>query len=322
MFTLQDEYGMLPDGASDKYVNMLAAKPPIQGFALAYVLDEVGFDALSLAQAEKIYEPMCKWANYWTTFRDPDGDGLVSYMHGDESGWDDSSIFAKGMPVSTPDIAAFLILVMEGCGKLAQRLGLTAESETWLKKSKTMLDSMIATYWNGQKFICRMNGTGEIVDEESIAVYQPIILGKRLPPEIAEKIAKTVGDPAKFFMPAGFASESQLSPYYDVTNGPFMLGTILAPVQLMMTVGLYMAGQKEVALKNAFNWCEACLEVGPQTIMRSPPQKNPPKPVAKPVLPPFKEGYKPFPGGYSSWGAAVFLVLGSLLSGHEGEVEK
>ena len=42
MFTFQDEYGMLPDGASDKYVTMLAPKPAIQGFALSYILDRVG----------------------------------------------------------------------------------------------------------------------------------------------------------------------------------------------------------------------------------------------------------------------------------------
>ncbi len=39
MFTFQDEYGQLPHGASDKYVNMLAPKPPFQGFALSYILD-------------------------------------------------------------------------------------------------------------------------------------------------------------------------------------------------------------------------------------------------------------------------------------------
>ena len=311
MFTLQDEYGMLPDSASDRYVTMLAPKPPFQGFALSYILDRVGLDALSAAHCEKLYAPMCRWADYWLAFRDRDHDGLAAYVHGDESGWDDASIFSKGMPVATPDIAAFLVLLMEGCGKLALRLGKEKESETWLNRSKAMLDKMLKTFWNGEKFVCFKADTGEIVDEESIAVYQPIILGRRLPPEIATKIGKAVGDPERFFMPAGFASESLQSPYYDVTYGSFMLGTLLAPVQLMMTVGLYTAGQEEVALANARNWCERALETGPQTIMMSPPQKDPRPTGAKPVLKP--RGARPAPGGYGSWGAAVFLVLGSLL---------
>jgi hypothetical protein len=312
MFTLQDENGMLPDSASDRYVTMLAPKPPFQGFALSYILDRVGLDALTEAHLNKLYEPMCRWAEYWLTFRDRDGDGLVAYVHGDESGWDDASIFSKGMPVNTPDIAAFLVLLMECCGKLAQRLGKEDESNRWLERSKAMLDKMIRTFWNGDKFVCIKEDTREVVDEDSIAVYQPIILGKRLPQEIREKIGKAVHDPETFFMPWGFASESQKSPYYDVTYGSFMLGTILAPVQLMMTVGLYNAGQIDVALHNARNWCEKSLEIGPQTVVMSPPQKNPKPTGARPVLPP-RTGTRYPPGGFGSWGAVVFLILGNML---------
>ncbi|MDR1531614.1 MAG: hypothetical protein LBS62_05420 [Clostridiales bacterium] len=319
MFTLQDEHGMLPDSASDRYVTMLAPKPPFQGFALSYILDRVGLEALSAAHCVKLYEPMCRWADYWLTFRDRDKDGLVAYVHGDESGWDDASIFHKGMPVATPDIAAFLVLLMECCGKLAARLGKPEESEAWQSRSETMLAQMVDKFWNGEKFVCFKPDTGEVVDVESIAVYQPIILGKRLPAVIREKIGKAVHNPDTFFMPAGFASESQQSPLYDVTYGSFMLGMILAPVQLMMTVGLYNAGQVDVALHNARNWCEKSLEVGPQTIVASPPQKDPKPTGARPVLPPLPKNVRMIPGGFGSWGAVVFLVLGNMLYHAEKE---
>jgi hypothetical protein len=328
MFTLQDQYGMLPDSASDRYVTMLAPKPPFQGFALSYILDRVGVTALTQAHCAKLYEPMCRWADYWMEFRDRDGDGLAAYVHGDESGWDDASIFHKGMPVATPDIAAFLILLMECCGKLAGRLGKAAEAEQWAARSQEMLRKMLARFWNGEKFICfrilQGDGDGppayEAIDVESIAVYQPIILGQRLPQDVREKIARAVHNPDTFFTPYGFASESQQSPFYDVTYGSFMLGTLLAPVQLMVTVGLYNAGQRAVALHNARNWCEKCLEVGPQTILRSPPQPNPTPTGARPVLPPMpKEPWKWMPGGFGSWGAAVFMVLGNLLYHAEKE---
>ncbi|MDR2657170.1 MAG: hypothetical protein LBB86_05015 [Oscillospiraceae bacterium] len=313
MFTQQDAHGMIPDSVSDRYVTMLAPKPPFQGFALSYILDRVGLDALTVAHAEKLYTPMCRWATYWLTFRDRDHDGLCAYVHGDESGWDDASIFSKGMPVIAPDLAAFLILLMEACGKLAKRLGRDAESAEWLSKSKTMLEKMLRTLWNGRKFICIKEDTREILDVESIAVYQPIILGMRLPEEIRNAIGRAVYDPETFFTHTGFASESQKSPLYDVTYGSFMLGMILAPVQLMMTVGLWNADQKDVAAANARNILEAALDVGPQTIFRSLPQKNPKPTGARAVLPPMKEGMRWMPGGYGSWGAGVFLILGSLL---------
>jgi hypothetical protein len=203
--------------------------------------------------------------------------------------------------------------MFEAISKLAQRMGFKEESQLYQKRSKDLLDKMIKTFWNGEKFVCFTDTKRELVDEENIALYQPIILGKRLPREIRDKIGKAVGNPDTFFMETGFASESKKSPYYDVTFGAFMLGTILAPVQLMMTVGLYNAGQREVALKNAYNWCEKCLEVGPQTIMQSPPQKDPKPSGARPILPPMKEGVRMMPGWYSSWGAAVFLILGAML---------
>jgi hypothetical protein len=316
MFTLQDEHGQLPDGASDRYVTMLAPKPPFQGFALSYILDRIGgMDAFPEKYCELLYRPMCRWIDWWFNFRDRDGDGLIGYVHGDESGWDDASIFSKGTPVETPDIAAFLILLMEVCGKFAHKLGKKDEGDRWLARSTELLDKMIKTFWNGSKFVCRIDGTHEIVDTESIAVYQPIILGKRLPEEIINKIADTVGDPEKFLMPNGIASESQQSEFYDVTTGAFMLGMLLAPVQLMMSVGLYQAGRKDVALKNIRAWCEMTLTAGPQIIAMSPPQKNPPKVPegTRPVLP---RGPM-IPGGYCSWGAAVFLVLASLLYDEE-----
>ncbi len=316
MFTLQDTYGQLPDGTSDRYVTMTAPKPPFQGFALCYILDRVGPDALTQEQCALLYAPMCKWVNWWFTFRDRDGDGIPCYMHADESGWDDASIFVKGLPVETPDLSAFLVLCMEACGKLAARLGKAEESESWLKKSERLLRDMLSVFWNGNKFVCLLDGSHEVIDEESIAVYQPIILGKRLPKDVIDQIADTVGDPEKFLTPNGFASESQQSALYDVTSGAFMLGRILAPVQLMMTVGLYQAGRKDVALKNALRWCDQMQDVGPETVVESPPPKAPPMVTgAKPVYPTGRR----LPGSYCSWGAAVYLILGTLLEEEETE---
>jgi hypothetical protein len=70
MFTLQDEYGQLPDGASDKYCTMLAPKPPFQGFAISYILDRIGgMDGLTREHCELLYEPMCKWVHSRTDYR-------------------------------------------------------------------------------------------------------------------------------------------------------------------------------------------------------------------------------------------------------------
>jgi hypothetical protein len=93
-----------------------------------------------------------------------------------------------------------------------------------------------------------------------------------------------------------------------------MMGMIIAPVQLMMTVGLYNAGKTELALEASRRWAEMCLELGPTTVTRDVDNKK--SAVVPKILP---EGESPvfpqnlfIPGGMSSWGAAVFLVLAEL----------
>jgi hypothetical protein len=321
MFHIRDEYGQLPDGATAGYKVMLATKPPFQGFALSYILDRVGIDALRLEHCEKLYTPMTEWVGWWRSRHDL-GDGFVSYIHGDESGWDDSTLFHKGLPVESADILAFLILLTEVCGKLAGRLGNKEMHDYWLKESAKMLETMIKTFWNGERFVARLSNTHEAVVYDSIAAYQPIILGKRLPQEIIDKIAEAVGDPKKFFTSRCFVSESLESPYYDV-NGPFMMGMIIAPVQLMMTVGLYNAGKTALALEASRRWAEMCLELGPTTVTRDVDNKK--SAVVPKILP---EGESPvfpqnlfIPGGSSSWGAAVFLVLAELAEYGKGGVQ-
>jgi hypothetical protein len=312
MFHLRDDYGQLPDGATEGLKVMLATKPPFQGFALSYILDRVGVDALTREHCEKLYKPMTDWMGWWRDRHDL-GDGFVSYIHGDESGWDDSTMFRKGLPVASADIMAFLILLAEICGKLAGRLGMTKEQEYWSAESQKMLDAMIKAFWNGERFVARLTKTGETIEYDSIAAYQPIILGKRLPRKIIDKIAETVGDPKKFFTSRCFVSESLESPFYDV-NGPFMMGMIIAPVQLMMIVGLYNAGKKELALEAARRWADMCLQLGPTTVTRdvdNEKSKVVPKVLAEGETPVFPQGL-PVPGGMSSWGAAVFLVLAEL----------
>lgn len=311
MFSMQDEFGMIPDGASDMEAEYVSTKPPLQGFALAWILDRVGIENVPEAALEKLYGPLCRWVNWWRNFRDVDHDGIIGYCHADESGFDDASIFVKGLPLESPDIAAYLILCMEACGRIAAQLGKAEESERHFADSKAMLDAMIRTLWNGEKFICLTDGTHEVVDSESICTCQPIILGKRLPQEIIDKLAETISDPERFFTPHGLATESKKSPYYDGGMGGFVLGMPIAPVQLMLTVGLYLAGKTELAVRCAEIWMDEGLAGdGPITAYRDPvPVPEDDGSGFPPVFP-----GKRLPGGISSWGCAVFLILGDMLS--------
>lgn len=46
--------------------------------------------------------------NYFDQYRTFEG-LLPHYKHGNDSGWDNASLFHAGMPVEAPDLASFLI---------------------------------------------------------------------------------------------------------------------------------------------------------------------------------------------------------------------
>ena len=45
---------------------------------------------------------------YWLNHRLDEETGLPYYLHGNDSGWDNSSLFDEGVPLIAPDLAAFL----------------------------------------------------------------------------------------------------------------------------------------------------------------------------------------------------------------------
>ncbi|MDR2370435.1 MAG: hypothetical protein LBD71_03050 [Treponema sp.] len=302
IFGYQDEYGQVPDSVNDIYWDMHCTKPPFQGFAFDYIVSHAGFDKFTREHCEKLYVPFCRWIDWWRNFRDADGNGLIDYSHADESGWDDGSMFSKGTPVETPDISAFLVLLMEAVSKMAGKLGKKDEAEKWLADSKVMFDDMIKTFWNGEKFVGRIAKTHETVDVESIAMYQPIILGKRLPEEIIEKIAARISRP-DFLTDEGLASESKNSPYYAMGSS-FMLGRVVGPVQLMLAIGLFNAGKKELAGKIAAAWCDFVLGYGLVNMRRDSLVLDDPASIVPPLVP---------GSGWGSWSSAIFILLARLL---------
>ncbi|MDR0642949.1 MAG: hypothetical protein LBG07_10875 [Treponema sp.] len=300
-----DEYGQIPDGLNDIFTDMHCTKPPFQGFAWEYLENKYGPEKITKAHCEKLYGPMKKWAAWWRTFRDIDGNGIIDYVHADESGWDDSSIFSRGMPVESPDSMAFMILMLEMLSKMARKLGKDDEADSYMADANKMLEDLIKIFWNGEKFVCRMTGTHEIVDFESIAMYQPIILGKRLPQVIIDKIAAKLESP-EFFneKDGGLYSESRKSPYFTIGTA-FMMGRMLAPVQFMMALGLDNAGKRDLALKIAGAFCDWTLRKGLVAMEIEIPETKDPLAIVPQSF---------VPGcAWISWSGAIFLSLVRLL---------
>ena len=233
MFPNQDEHGELPDLMTEDYVNITATKPPIHGHGALILMERFG-DGITKSHCERMYSGLSKLFKFWTTFRDTDNDGVPQYNHGCESGFDFSPMFAKGVPVETPDIICYVALLAEALEKIALRLDLPAASQ-WGDKSRVLLEKLFEEFWNGRRFIAKLSGLHEVVEFESLEAFFPFMLGNRLPECISKQMASDL--------------ESNYSTPYGLRSEPTTdkLSSIMGFSQVLILPGMYLAGHIDLA---------------------------------------------------------------------------
>jgi hypothetical protein len=252
--------GQLPDMYDDMQCESLMVKPPMHGWAVLEIMKR--FDLLkacSRERVEKLYDGIGRWADWFLTCRDEDGDGLPTLIHSDETGLDDCSLWANHLEITTPDVAAYLILLFEAAAELAKALGKPqSELAAWQAKSKNTLSQLISVLWDGERFAGLLPETRELIYSDSIIHYMPVILGDRLPKEILDKLVADLSDTKTFFSPWGIASEKMTSPLFS----PFGWGRgcVLPPAMLYIVTGLWDTRHRAIAKTAAENYCKTLGE--------------------------------------------------------------
>ncbi|MDR0838717.1 MAG: hypothetical protein LBN99_03645 [Oscillospiraceae bacterium] len=258
LFAYQDERtGRLPGMLTYTGPNNAGMQPPFQGFALDFIIrtnGEAFLEQLTPSECERMYPKFAKWANFWTTYRSAGrGDDVTAILSPHESGWDDASVFKDGFPAIDPNTLAFLVLLFENVARLAEGCGKTAEAKEWNKRAEKLTQTLIKEHWDGEKFVTTVKG--KAVDSKSLACYQPIILGKRLPQEIIDKVAEKLTEEGELLTEIGLASESMTSEL--ATFGiSFVCGRVVGPQNMILTVGLKSAGKDKEADLIARRFCD------------------------------------------------------------------
>lgn len=256
IFDHQHETGQIPDFVNDVRYLTVFVKPPIHGWILARMIDYSG--PLSHERLEQAYEMLSRWTNWWLTYRDPDGDGLPVYWHGNDSGWDNGTVFDLPFPVKSADLAAFLVVQMDTLAGFAVRLGRDVEAERWRQKADATSDALIATLWDGRRFRSVSTVTrAHAAASDSIFGCLPIILGKRLPPAIRKALVTEIH---RHMTEWGPATEYPGSPVYDPKG--YWRGPIWAPPTMILVDGLLAAGETGLARDIASRFCALCKKSG------------------------------------------------------------
>jgi putative isomerase len=258
LFDHQDGNGALPDSVSATQTTWNFCKPPVHGWALSKMMKKRGL--LTDARAREAYRVLSRWTDWWMA-RDYDGDGLPEYRHGNDSGWDNSTVFDGGFPVAAPDLAAYLVVQMDALSALADRLGRNRAAAQWKGRANALRDRMIEVLWDGGQFVSRRAFTGEVFPEgDSLINYLPIVMGRRLPKTIRDQVAAGLAPGGRFVRDFGPATESPDSPLY-VPDG-YWRGPIWGPEAVIVVDGLAQGGYKKQAAEIARRYSEMCRRSG------------------------------------------------------------
>ncbi len=216
---------------------------------------------LTEKRLKEVYRPLCRWTDWWMNDRDADGDGLPEYHHGNDSGWDNGTIYDGGFPATSPDLPAHLIVQMDVLADLATRLGRGRDAERWKARAGELAARMVDRLWNGEQFVTRKAFTGEVFPEgDSLLNHVAIVAGKRLPKAVRQKVAEALAPDGRFVTAFGPATESPQSPLY-VPDG-YWRGPIWGSSTALVIDGLARAGFRPQAAEMARRYCDMCLKSG------------------------------------------------------------
>ncbi len=296
IFDHQDPGGQLPDSVGDIGITYRVTKPALQGLAFLFLADRCDLSLVSQQEWFALYQPMCRFASWWLTFRDRSCSGLPQYYHSDESPGEWCDVFAGGLPIFSPDLVAFVALLAEACGRLAVLSGHPDQEQRWSEIASGLVSRMLSRLWDGDRFHSVRAATGEMLPSRCVLEILPVMLGSRLPQDALDKVIDHL--------------------FHDEGKDAFTPSPKSLFYNVLIAAGLLNAGRRDLACRVAEMSVDTILVSGFSMTGGRDPEKATESPQPAPSLPRTKT---PAPvGKWTSWYAACFLILAGVLRESDG----
>jgi glycogen debranching enzyme len=255
VFDHQTPQGALPDSITHAEVLHNFVKPPVHGWAVGRLRAKLP-GGLPAADLPLLYRRLAAWTTVWLDHRRAPGEVLPHYEHGNDSGWDNATVFDGRRLVQSADLAAFLVVQLGELARLARDLGDAAAATRWDRHAAAVLDAMLTTLWDGTAFTGRaLDGTTRTT--ASLLDLMPVILGAALPPDVHAKLAEGV---ARHLTAVGPATERPDSPHYEADG--YWRGPVWAPSTVLIEDGLRRGGAVDLADRVSARFRATCEKSG------------------------------------------------------------
>ncbi|MFW5846008.1 MAG: amylo-alpha-1,6-glucosidase [Planctomycetota bacterium] len=254
--------GCLPDTVQNGLIIRTFTKPPVHGWCFRQ-LWQAAPDWYTSARLQQAYRDLSDWTDYWLQQRDPYGTGLPVYYHGNDSGWDNGTVFLAGSPICSPELPALLVVQMRVLEEIARALGQPAAAAMWRQRADALLQRLLEQCWTGEgwRVLCPHDPQAAPPPEaDSLMPWVALVLGEDLPRDCLQRSVAAITDTARFRTQWGLATESQRSPYYR--DDGYWRGPIWAPYTLLIIDGLTRAGETGLARALCADFCRLCQRGG------------------------------------------------------------
>ncbi|HEY0189373.1 MAG TPA: hypothetical protein VGC67_17955 [Cellulomonas sp.] len=198
-----DRARLLAAGAPTTGGEVPLTKPPLAAWAADRVLSTLPVDERA-GWLRRWFPTVLRSQDWWFAASDPDGDGLPAYLHPYSSGLDDSPVFDHALPVTAPDLLAYLVVqdrILAGwCRELpdlcAHDHGLPAR----LLRRAARVRQGLTGLWDDDGRLFRPRAGTEPVPERTVVSLLGCFAGDATSEQLAGVLAD-VHDPARFGTP-------------------------------------------------------------------------------------------------------------------------
>ena len=255
VFDHQAETGALPDSITHSEVLYNFVKPPIHGWIFGLLRERLA-RPLSAETLDEVYRRLGAWSRYWLDHRRAPGSTLPFYEHGNDSGWDNSTVFDADRVVESPDLAAFLVLQLDELARLAAEVA-PEEAAGWQAEADAVATALAAQLWDGSRLFARSVIAHRRASASSLLTALPIVAAERLP---AASVPALVTQIAAHLTEFGPATELVDSPHYEADG--YWRGPIWAPSTMIVEAGLRVAGETALADEISARFRRLCERSG------------------------------------------------------------
>lgn len=155
--------------------------------------------AVDVSWLRWIVETIARSQDWWFAQAASDRDGMPEYTHPYSSGLDDSPIFDHGLPVASPDLAAYLVVQDAELARLWRRLGEEAAAERHGRRAERTMD-LLLDMWDARLGYFPAYVGGLPVEELTAVSLLPLLTGG-LPDRVVDQLMRTLNDTSLFASP-------------------------------------------------------------------------------------------------------------------------